>query len=57
MEVIYTKWHNNCDELTLGQKYKASLYKKGWLLIETGYLYSAFYSWVKIEEGGEIKNR
>ena len=28
MEVIYTKWHNNYDELTIGQKYKASLYKK-----------------------------
>ncbi|MEH6935976.1 hypothetical protein [Bacillus sp. JJ783] len=55
MEIIYTKWHNNYDELTLGQKYKASLYKKGWLLIETGYLHSAFYSWVEIEEGGEIK--
>ncbi|PGY94677.1 hypothetical protein [Bacillus cereus] len=36
MEVIYTKWHNNYDELTIGQKYKASLYKKGWLLIEIG---------------------
>ncbi|HDR7258785.1 MULTISPECIES: hypothetical protein [Bacillus cereus group] len=36
MEVIYTKWHNNYDELTLGEKYKASLYKKGWLLIEIG---------------------
>ncbi|MES5896601.1 hypothetical protein [Bacillus cereus group sp. RP43] len=29
MEVIYPKWHNNYAELTLGQKYKAILYKKG----------------------------
>ncbi|WP_313893619.1 hypothetical protein [Psychrobacillus sp.] len=32
MEVVYTKWHNNYD-LKLGNKYKASQYKEGWLLI------------------------
>ncbi|WP_165690502.1 hypothetical protein [Bacillus wiedmannii] len=36
MEVIYKKWHNNYD-LVLGKKYKASFYKKGWLLVEIGY--------------------
>ncbi|MDG2738455.1 hypothetical protein P7M79_25185, partial [Vibrio parahaemolyticus] len=36
VEVIYKKWHNNYD-LVLGRKYKASFYKKGWLLVEIGY--------------------
>jgi hypothetical protein len=37
MEVVYKKWHNNYDFI-LGQKYKATLYKKGWILID-GVLY------------------
>ena len=35
MEVIYTKWHNNYDELTIGQNIK-QVYIKRWLLIEIG---------------------
>lgn len=43
MQVVYRKWHNNYDELVLGQEYKATLYKKGWLLIESGYLERRLY--------------
>lgn len=35
MKVIYSKWHNNYDELVVGQEYGAQYYKKGWLLIGT----------------------
>ncbi|MEK4427722.1 HD domain-containing protein [Paenibacillus sp. FSL M7-0802] len=35
MKVVYSKWHNNYDELVLGQEYNAQYYKKGWLLIDT----------------------
>ncbi|MHB0943363.1 HD domain-containing protein [Paenibacillus sp. ALE1] len=35
MKVVYSKWHNNYDELVLGQEYSAQYYKKGWLLIDT----------------------
>ncbi|WP_409177995.1 hypothetical protein [Brevibacillus fortis] len=35
MEVIYAEWHANYDELILGQKYTASKYKAGWVLIES----------------------
>ncbi|AFV21986.1 hypothetical protein BTB_502p06810 (plasmid) [Bacillus thuringiensis Bt407] len=43
MEVIYTQWHNNYDNLVLNEKYTATLYKKGWLLIETGLYQKALY--------------
>ncbi|MGR6760317.1 HD domain-containing protein [Paenibacillus sp. T2-29] len=35
MKVVYSKWHNNYDELVLGEEYDAQYYKKGWLLIGT----------------------
>ncbi|KFM98515.1 hypothetical protein [Bacillus clarus] len=40
MQIIYTKWHNNYD-LILSEKYKASFYKKGLLLVGIGYMQQA----------------
>jgi hypothetical protein len=33
MKVVYARWHNNYEELTLGKTYEAIRYKVGWLLI------------------------
>lgn len=33
IDVIYKKWHNNYEPLTVEEKYEAIQYKKGWLLI------------------------
>lgn len=43
MKATYTKWHNNYDELKIGQTYEATPYKEGWLLIETGLYQKALY--------------
>lgn len=43
IKVLYDSWHNNYEELNLGEIYEAILYKKGWLLIETNYNEKALY--------------
>lgn len=40
MKIKYIKWHNNYDELALGESYDGIDYKKGWVLIN-GVLYRA----------------